>query len=87
MQGYGTLDHIPAYYGLVWFTPVVAQAISKALVNPNLNVVTAWELGWGNLWAQMVKPNPGANMPPLQIRMNVDTLRIKRPSLANVAVT
>jgi len=87
VQGYGTLDHIPAYYGLVWFTPVVAQAISKALVNPNLNVVTAWELGWGNLWAQMVKPNPGANMPPLQIRMNVDTLRIKRPSLANVAVT
>ena len=20
VQGYGTLDHIPAYYGLVWFT-------------------------------------------------------------------
>lgn len=48
VQGYGALDTIPAYYGLVWITPDIAKFWGK---DPG---VTAWSKGWENVWEQMV---------------------------------
>jgi hypothetical protein len=48
IQGYGPLNKIPAYYGLVWITPEIAWPWGPTAG------VTAWSLGWENIWEQMV---------------------------------
>jgi len=48
IQGYGPLNKIPAYYGLVWVTPDMAWPWGPTAG------VTAWSLGWENIWEQMV---------------------------------
>ena len=55
VQGYGSLNNIPAFYGLVWITPKITNTILfDSLKLENVPVVTAWTQGWGNLWDQMV---------------------------------
>ena len=80
VQGYGTLKNIPAYYGLIWVSTRVAQAIIDAFKDPKINVVTAWSEGWGNLWEQMATPRPDTGLTPLNVQFSVDTVRIVRPS-------
>jgi hypothetical protein len=55
VQGYGNLANIPAYYGLVWVTPPVVEAIRYAFLHPESDkpIVTAWSRGWGAIWDQM----------------------------------
>ena len=56
VQGYGVIKSIPAYYGLMWITPIVIQTILfDNLSKENRPVVTAWKNGWGDLWDQIVK--------------------------------
>jgi len=67
VQGYGALDKIPAFYGLVWVTPPVIEgivisageqalltAVEKLLGLSPMKVVTAWTQGWEQLWAQII---------------------------------
>ena len=68
VQGYGSLDDIPAFYGLIWVTPPVIEGIALSVAeNENyakiiedmlglseIKVVTAWTQGWEQLWAQIV---------------------------------
>lgn len=53
VQGYGTLTVIPAYYGLVWISPVLALLLDldSYFGDP---LVTYWTKGWGDVWKQMV---------------------------------
>jgi len=54
VQGYGPLAEIPAYYGLIWITPDVARQIAKEFRHPSdKDIVTAWSLGWGDVWYHM----------------------------------
>ena len=56
VQGYGPLGEIPAYYGLIWVTPDVARQIAKEFRHPSdKDIVTAWSLGWGDVWYHMQK--------------------------------
>jgi hypothetical protein len=55
VQGYGVMTAIPAYYGLIWITPIVIQTILlDNLGVENKPVVTALKKGWGDLWDQIV---------------------------------
>lgn len=55
VQGYGVMTDIPAYYGLIWITPIVIQTILLDNLDiVNQPVVTALEKGWGDLWDQIV---------------------------------
>lgn len=55
VQGYGVMTAIPAYYGLIWITPIVIQTILLDNLDiVNQPVVTALEKGWGDLWDQVV---------------------------------
>ena len=48
VQGYGPLQNIPAYYGLLWVTPEVTNSILRASFDPCADSpVTAWSKGWG----------------------------------------
>jgi hypothetical protein len=66
VQGYGDLDKIPAYYGLVWVTPDMAWPFGKS------SGVTAWQKGWEDVWDQMVKKR---NM---NIKLNAKVVSIRR---------
>ena len=56
VQGYGPLKQIPAYYGLVWITPIITWTIlADQLKIEDKPVVTAWTKGWGDLWKQIVE--------------------------------
>mmetsp|Transcript_4496 Transcript_4496/g.10458 ORF Transcript_4496/g.10458 Transcript_4496/m.10458 type:complete len:549 (+) Transcript_4496:69-1715(+) len=60
VQGYGNIENIPAYYGLVWLTPEVLSGVAKAAVlstvqpGGNHGSVFATTQGWGTLWEKMV---------------------------------
>lgn len=70
VQGYGALDKIPAYYGLVWITPDIAWPFGAA------SGVTAWQRGWEDVWDQLVRQLR------LNIKLNTVIRRIRRlPSL------
>ena len=72
VQGYGPLKNIPAYYGLVWITPPIVEAIIKDAFGYTIPIVTAWSKGWGDLWSQIVtKEN-------LKIILNAKINSIKR---------
>jgi hypothetical protein len=66
VQGYGDLDKIPAYYGLVWVMPDMAQPFGES------SGVTAWQKGWEDVWDQMVKKR---NM---NIKLNTSVVSIRR---------
>jgi hypothetical protein len=59
VQGYGSLESISAYYGLTWITPAITAAILwdawRDEQSEQVPVVTAWTLGWGDVWKQMVE--------------------------------
>jgi hypothetical protein len=66
VQGYGDLDKIPAYYGLVWVTPDMASPLGET------SGVTAWEKGWEDVWDQMVATCR------MNIRLNSNVISIRR---------
>jgi hypothetical protein len=66
VQGYGALDKIPAYYGLVWITPNIAWPWGETAG------VTAWRKGWENVWEQMVVKLS------LKVLLNTEVLAIAR---------
>jgi NAD(P)-binding Rossmann-like domain len=73
VQGYGKLDEIPAYYGLLWITPAITWAIlGDQLGLENTPIVTAWTKGWGDLWTQIVEQQK------LTITYNAQTRSIVR---------
>jgi hypothetical protein len=73
VQGYGSLNNTPAYYGLVWITPMVTNTILlDSLGLEDKPVVTAWTNGWGDLWDQVVKKEG------LSITYLAETTSIKR---------
>ena len=73
VQGYGVMTKIPAYYGLIWITPIVIQSILFDNFSPeNVPVVTAWKKGWGDLWKQIVEKEE------LCITYSAETRSIKR---------
>ena len=55
VQGYGTLDKIPAFYGLIWITPPIIEAMLRDSLGGKTPIVTAWSKGWGDLWTQIVQ--------------------------------
>ncbi|MBO9556262.1 NAD(P)-binding protein [Cellulomonas sp.] len=66
VQGYGDLDKIPAYYGLVWVTPDMAWPFGET------SGVTAWAKGWEDVWDQMVAKRR------LNIQLNTEVIAIRR---------
>jgi hypothetical protein len=52
VQGYGPLTEVPAYYGLVWISPLLAGLLDleSYFGDP---LVTYWTKGWGDVWKQM----------------------------------
>lgn len=64
VQGYGTIELIPAYYGMIWMTPAVLTGGIRQVFSTDpevrrrgtVNVVTK---GWLTLWEQMVKKDIG----------------------------
>jgi len=81
VQGYGPLECIPAYYGLLWITPpitwtILLDALPDFIVEllglKKEPVVTAWTKGWGDFWKQMVEKQN------LQITYNAQTTSIVR---------
>ncbi|WP_264032358.1 NAD(P)-binding protein [Cellulosimicrobium sp. SH8] len=66
VQGYGDLDKIPAYYGLVWITPDIAQPFGCT------SGVTAWQNGWEDVWDQMVTKRA------MNITLNTRVMSIRR---------
>ena len=70
VQGYGALNDISAYYGLMWIPPTVINGmICGSLCGTP--VVTAWSKGWGDIWEQMKAG--------MKITYNVTTTKITRP--------
>jgi hypothetical protein len=73
VQGYGPLKTIPAYYGLVWITPIITWTIlADQLKFKNEPIVTAWTKGWGDVWREIVEKQG------LQITYGVQTISIVR---------
>ena len=73
VQGYGVMKTIPAYYGLIWITPIVIQTILLDNMSPeNIPVVTALKKGWGDFWDQIVTKGN------LRITYLAETRSIKR---------
>ncbi|MCA5894163.1 NAD(P)-binding protein [Isoptericola sp. NEAU-Y5] len=66
VQGYGDLDKIPAYYGLVWVMPDMAWPFGAS------SGVTAWQKGWEDVWDQMVKKCT------MNIKLNTNVVSIRR---------
>ena len=66
VQGYGALAQIPAYYGLLWITPDIANPVGPT------EGVTAWKKGWENVWEQMVSKLD------LNVQLKVSDLSIVR---------
>lgn len=52
VQGYGPLTEIPAYYGLVWISPLLAERLVREAIFAD-PLVTYWTKGWGDVWKQM----------------------------------
>lgn len=75
VQGYGPLEDIPAYYGLLWMTPAVTQRILLSVVpGSSAPVVTAWAKGWRDVWDQLVAKQQ------LDVRLSVTVQQIRRPT-------
>jgi len=81
VQGYGNLNNIPAYYGLLWITPpttwaILVDALPDWIVElfglKTQPVVTAWTKGWGDVWDQIVSKQN------LRITCNAEVTRVVR---------
>lgn len=82
VQGYGRLNDIPAYYGLLWITPPITWTIlADQLDLENTPVVTAWTKGWGDLWTQIVEKQS------LNITYGATTISIVRSESTEIAHT
>ncbi len=66
VQGYGDLNHIPAYYGLVWVSPEMIEPFGKTAG------VTGFTKGWEDVWIQLVEKLN------LNIQLNANVLKIER---------
>ncbi len=73
VQGYGPLADIPAYYGLVWISPVLAGllVVEAAAKDP---LITYWTKGWGDVWKQMAASFPST----FEIKLGVTISSIDR---------
>lgn len=71
IQGYGPLRTIPAYYGLVWISVVLAE---RLVVDSwfDESMVTFWSRGWGEIWERMAAPMMD------DIRLGAAVLSIRR---------
>lgn len=60
-QGYGSLETIPAFYGLVWITPTLVYQMFIDTISLTLNdnyisdTVTYMKKGWSNVWENIMK--------------------------------
>jgi len=57
-QGYGIIDHVPAFYGLWWFPPELFWAYLPAPVGKNprkTELITMIKEGYMTIWERMVK--------------------------------
>lgn len=73
-QGYGYLDTLPAYYGLVWFTADLAEAFIESRRDPE-NATPFFEIlkgGWSRLFENMVKDDQ------LDVKLQHEVKRIDR---------
>lgn len=52
IQGYGPLQRIPAYYGMVWISAALVAKMTWEDIKGD-NLITYWSLGWGDVWRQM----------------------------------
>lgn len=60
VQGYGSVEEVPAYYGLLWVTPptiwgIIVDSVEGIVKYVGPPVVTAFPKGWGDLWQEIVK--------------------------------
>lgn len=60
VQGYGPLNNIPAYYGMIWISKPLVDAILKGIGDSVLHIpskptVTVLSKGWLDIWVQMEK--------------------------------
>eukprot|EP01083_Nonionella_stella_P030193 82852_1 len=73
MQGYGILDRIPAFYGLLWTTPELLRTTGNILrVAMDASNVIVLSKGYEHLWTQIVLKHK------LQIKYNVEVTQIDR---------
>eukprot|EP01083_Nonionella_stella_P112309 330231_1 len=73
MQGYGILDRIPAFYGLLWTTPELLRSTGNVLrVAVDASNVIVLSKGYEHLWTQMVLKHQ------LDIRYNVEVTEVDR---------
>lgn len=54
-QGYGPLQRIPAYYGLVWNTPRFLWKVVQAFVDKQRPFTELFEAGYSHLWAELAR--------------------------------
>jgi len=72
-QGYGLLDTIPAFYGLMWFTADLCERFLAAKRNPAAEAtLTMLKGGWSSLWQTMVAKDK------LDVRLGHAVSTIKR---------
>lgn len=77
VQGYGTIERIPAYYGLIWVNPGMLLGEVRQLFSTDpdakerggVNVLTE---GWLRLWEQMVAKEK------LDIQFKTNIVKVKR---------
>merc|ERR1712228_281102 len=73
MQGYGILDRIPAFYGLLWTTPELLMASANIFrVARDASNVIVLSKGYEHLWSQMILKHK------LNIVYNVNVTEIDR---------
>jgi len=71
VQGYGPLKEIPAYYGMIWISkPLVEAILESALGITDKPTVTVLSKGWLDIWDQMA--------PTLKITTNAKVTNIER---------
>jgi hypothetical protein len=73
-QGYGQLETLPAFYGLMWFTADLCEAFVEATLHPETAepMLTMLKGGWSKLWQRM------AQQDALDIRLGHTVHRIDR---------
>merc|ERR1712228_947233 len=73
MQGYGILDRIPAFYGLLWTTPELLMASANIFrVARDASNVIVLSKGYEHLWSKMILKHK------LNIVYNVNVTEIDR---------
>ena len=74
IQGYGLLDTLPAFYGLMWFTADLAESFIRYKKDTKRNepVLRMLKCGWSAIWQQMVKQDD------LDVRLGHKVTKITR---------